>query len=66
LVKWLTNFGCANEFLGLCHAFFCMRFILGHGPYPTQKKRSMVVFTIHTSIIEFKMHRIGKSTKLEK
>jgi hypothetical protein len=31
--KWLTHFGCANGFLGLCHTFFWWGFILKRGAY---------------------------------
>jgi hypothetical protein len=31
--RWLTHFGCASGFLGLCHTFFGWGFILGCGAY---------------------------------
>jgi len=31
--RWLTHFGCASGFLGLCHTFFGWNFILRHGTY---------------------------------
>jgi hypothetical protein len=31
--RWLMHFGCANGFLGLCHAFFGWSFISGCGAY---------------------------------
>jgi len=33
VTKWLTHFGCANGFSGLCHAFFGWSFISRHGVY---------------------------------